>query len=256
MLWVVDHIIKIGNAVGMQVQLVNVTSIGNDEAVQLEYTTKQLSIYNIIYNGVVAVFTGEKRSDVTRLDSLIHSFTHLLTHSLTYLFSASYEMGQYYFINIPSISTLEWHPFSISSSPEDFNTTHHIKNMGSEQWTGKLAQLAGLSSVDLARTSLIIDGPYGIPLNLDSCKSVLFIAGGIGITPIHSCIRHLYFAMRDGSKKYAHIERVRLVWPNRSKAISDIFDDSWSMILSDNIVNNGTYSLTHSLTHLLTHLFM
>ena len=84
MLWVVDHIIKIGNAVGMQVQLVNVTSIGNDEAVQLEYTTKQLSIYNIIYNGVVAVFTGEKRSDVTRLDSLIHSFTHLLTHLLTY----------------------------------------------------------------------------------------------------------------------------------------------------------------------------
>ncbi len=84
-LWVVDHIIKIGNAVGMQVQLVNVTTIGNEEAVQLEYTTKQLSIYNIIYNGVVAVFTGEKRGDVTRLDSLIHSLTYLLNHLLTYL---------------------------------------------------------------------------------------------------------------------------------------------------------------------------
>ena len=111
--------------------------------------------------------------------------------------------------------------------------------MGNDQWTGKLAQLTGLSLTELARTSIIIDGPYGVPLNLDSYKSLLFIAGGIGITPIHSCLRHLYFAMRDGNKKYAHIERVRLIWPSRSKAINDVFDDTWSMLLSDNIVNNG-----------------
>lgn len=111
--------------------------------------------------------------------------------------------------------------------------------MGNDQWTGKLVQLAGLSQTELAGVSVIIDGPYGVPLNLDSSKSLLFIAGGIGITPIHSCLRHMYFAMREGNKRYAHIERVRLIWPSRSKAISDIFDDTWGMILSDNIINNG-----------------
>ena len=63
-------------------------------------------------------------------------------------------MGQYVFINIPAISTLEWHPFTISSSPLDKTTTHHIKSMSgssssgssissvSQQWTGKLLNIS------------------------------------------------------------------------------------------------------------------
>lgn len=61
-LWAVDHAIKVTNAVGTQVQLVNISSIGNAEAVQLEYTAKQLSMYNIIYNTI----TGERKNDANR----------------------------------------------------------------------------------------------------------------------------------------------------------------------------------------------
>ncbi|EEY67296.1 ferric reductase, putative [Phytophthora infestans T30-4] len=37
-----------------------------------------------------------------------------------------YEAGQYAFLCIPSISSLEWHPFTISSSPNEAMTLHSI----------------------------------------------------------------------------------------------------------------------------------
>merc|ERR1711871_1302641 len=52
------------------------------------------------------------------------------------------SMGQYAFLNVPAISILEWHPFTISSSPMDISTTHHIKSMGPGTFTDKLYDLA------------------------------------------------------------------------------------------------------------------
>ena len=52
------------------------------------------------------------------------------------------EAGQYVFLNVPCISALEWHPFTISSAPGDLLTSHHIKSMGESQFTGKLLALA------------------------------------------------------------------------------------------------------------------
>ena len=41
----------------------------------------------------------------------------------------AYEAGQYCFLNIAELSTLEYHPFTISSSPGDPALTFHIKAM-------------------------------------------------------------------------------------------------------------------------------
>ena len=163
--------------------------------------------------------------------------------------------GQYVYINIPAISSLEWHPFTISSAPIDEITTHHIKVMGginSNQWTAKLHRLAiamsknnenndlndnndmeeqksflgdlkyttstttsslltGSSSVNgygngsgsdssirvpVSFSSLLvnIDGPYGLSVTHDLHRytHILLVGGGIGVTPLHSCLRHLY----------------------------------------------------------------
>jgi NADPH oxidase len=55
-------------------------------------------------------------------------------------------MGQFVFLNVPDISAVEWHPFSISSAPDDQYTTHHIHihsrpSSSSLSWTQKLANL-------------------------------------------------------------------------------------------------------------------
>jgi hypothetical protein len=39
----------------------------------------------------------------------------------------AFEAGQFAWINIPAIDPIQWHPFSISSAPEDDLVTFHIK---------------------------------------------------------------------------------------------------------------------------------
>ncbi|KAJ2235684.1 hypothetical protein H4R99_002353 [Coemansia sp. RSA 1722] len=49
-----------------------------------------------------------------------------------------YQVGQYIYINIPSISWFQWHPFTLTSAPEDDELSIHIYVAGG--WTGKLVR--------------------------------------------------------------------------------------------------------------------
>ena len=44
-----------------------------------------------------------------------------------------YKPGQYLFLNCPYLSHWEWHPFTITSSPEEENVSVHIRAVG--DWT-------------------------------------------------------------------------------------------------------------------------
>lgn len=48
----------------------------------------------------------------------------------------TWKSGQYAFINVPSISKWQWHPFSIASSPNGYYLSFMIKSAGN--WTDKL----------------------------------------------------------------------------------------------------------------------
>ncbi|NXQ28632.1 NOX5 oxidase, partial [Alaudala cheleensis] len=51
--------------------------------------------------------------------------------------SFRFQPGDYIYLNIPAIAAHEWHPFSISSAPEQTETLWlHIRALG--QWTNKL----------------------------------------------------------------------------------------------------------------------
>jgi predicted ferric reductase len=78
----------------------------------------------------------------------------------------------------------QWHPFTISSSPTQGDFLQNtIKKSGN--YTNTIDQT-------LTTDKAIIEGPYGrfSFLNIDA-KSFLFIAGGVGITPLMSMIRYL-----------------------------------------------------------------
>jgi predicted ferric reductase len=48
-----------------------------------------------------------------------------------------FKAGDYVFVNIPNIAKYEWHPFTISSAPEQREElTLHIRSLGN--WTNKL----------------------------------------------------------------------------------------------------------------------
>ncbi|NWW79614.1 NOX5 oxidase, partial [Climacteris rufus] len=53
--------------------------------------------------------------------------------------SFRFQAGDYVYLNVPAIAAYEWHPFSISSAPEQPDTLWlHIRSRG--QWTSKLHQ--------------------------------------------------------------------------------------------------------------------
>ncbi|KAK8916359.1 Ferric reduction oxidase 2 [Platanthera zijinensis] len=94
------------------------------------------------------------------------------------------------FINIPSISWIQWHPFTVisSSNLEPDVLSVLIKKEGS--WTQKLCQTLSHSSLESLPAS--VEGPYS-PVSFDFLRydSLILVSGGSGITPFISIIRDL-----------------------------------------------------------------
>ncbi|KAK7358737.1 hypothetical protein VNO77_00675 [Canavalia gladiata] len=122
----------------------------------------------------------------------------------------SYKSGQYMFVNCAAVSPVEWHPFSITSAPDDDYLSVHIKILG--DWTrglkAKFSQacqqpLNGQSGLlraeclkgDNIPTSfpkVLIDGPYGAPAqDYREYEVVLLVGLGIGATPMISILKDM-----------------------------------------------------------------
>lgn len=101
----------------------------------------------------------------------------------------SYKGGQYIFLNVPAVSFLEWHPFSITSAPNIYGDkiVFHLKAAG--DWTQKVVE-AAMSETSPNKSSLQVrlDGFYGHNANLDLQykNGAIFVGGGIGVTPMMS----------------------------------------------------------------------
>ncbi|KAM4097583.1 hypothetical protein ACJW30_07G012200 [Castanea mollissima] len=120
-----------------------------------------------------------------------------------------YESGQYIFLQCPTISPFEWHPFSITSAPGDDYLSVHIRIVG--DWTQELKRIftegthlppsiigpAKLSTLlsqkdQTSQPRLLVDGPYGAPAQYYKNYDVLLLVGlGIGATPFISILRDL-----------------------------------------------------------------
>lgn len=197
--------------------------------------------------------------------------------------SFDYQCGQYAFINIPALSGLQWHPFTISSAPSDRYVTFHIKSMGEGTYTHALQQLVhrhinavngvygivnyssntegayvvGKANGDdnmmrgsagahdaavgeetfLPRLLVNVDGPYGLPQEFHRYKHVVLVAGGIGVTPVHSILRQLLALHVSGVNANGEVDggddiplKVHLVWSAREAATLDLFESTLSQM--------------------------
>eukprot|EP00929_Paragymnodinium_shiwhaense_P056096 TRINITY_DN28081_c0_g1_i1.p1 TRINITY_DN28081_c0_g1~~TRINITY_DN28081_c0_g1_i1.p1 ORF type:complete len:772 (+),score=149.58 TRINITY_DN28081_c0_g1_i1:105-2420(+) len=135
------------------------------------------------------------------------------------------EPGQYCFVNVPEISAAEWHPFSLCSSPFDESAQMCIKNMGPDTFTGKLHALAKKCNERGSSFVFNVDGPYGPHLDHKDCAGILLLAGGIGVTPMHSTFRMLSQLHRRGELP-DRLKLVRLVWIARSEDLFKILLES------------------------------
>lgn len=115
-----------------------------------------------------------------------------------------YVPGQFAFFKIFVDGHKEEHPFSISSAPNDgILLSVTVKELG--DFTGKMKKLR-------VGDRLVLDGPYGEFSYVKHPKErqTVFIAGGVGITPVMSMLRHMH--------KEEPNRKVLLLWGMRSLA--------------------------------------
>ncbi|XP_047969614.1 putative respiratory burst oxidase homolog protein H isoform X2 [Salvia hispanica] len=123
-----------------------------------------------------------------------------------------YKSGMYLFVKCPDISTFEWHPFSITSAPDDDYLSVHVRTLG--DWTTEIKnrfekacepQSQKQSRGDLVRMEtkaytesplefprIVVRGPYGAPAQDYRKFDILLLVGlGIGATPFISIIKDI-----------------------------------------------------------------
>eukprot|EP00042_Codosiga_hollandica_P050205 m.595124 g.595124 ORF g.595124 m.595124 type:complete len:901 (-) comp58040_c0_seq5:139-2841(-) len=166
--------------------------------------------------GVILAYNPD--TDITEVTVSADAFQH--------------EAGQYAFLHFPSVSALEWHPFTISSAPSAPHRKFHIKNMGKGTWTYKLSVQARLSS----RLPVYIDAPYGRTTYYTHAHTLVMVAGGIGITPLHSIISELS-SRKSAGLSIGNIQAVHLIWATRSYGQLALFAQELLTIMRNNINN-------------------
>ncbi|XP_050759493.1 NADPH oxidase 5 [Gymnogyps californianus] len=162
---------------------------------------------------------------IVEVNLLPSKVTHLVIERPQFF---HYKPGDYVYLNIPAIATYEWHPFTISSAPEQQETLWlHIRSLG--QWTNKLYEYfqqpesPGLEPKPLSRSlkekrcrrwaqqistglgetrrlcgiKCYIDGPYGTPTRrIFTSEHAVLIGAGIGITPFASILQSIMYRYR------------------------------------------------------------
>uniref|UniRef100_A0A2K5ICZ0 NADPH oxidase 5 n=1 Tax=Colobus angolensis palliatus TaxID=336983 RepID=A0A2K5ICZ0_COLAP len=158
---------------------------------------------------------------IMEVNLLPSKVTHLLIKRPPFF---HYRPGDYLYLNIPTIARYEWHPFTISSAPEQKDTIWlHIRSQG--QWTNRLYESFKVSdpldcgskrlsrSVTMRRSQRLskgskillenhqfcnvkcyIDGPYGTPTRrIFASEHAVLIGAGIGITPFASILQSIMY---------------------------------------------------------------
>ncbi|XP_016499620.1 ferric reduction oxidase 2 isoform X1 [Nicotiana tabacum] len=102
------------------------------------------------------------------------------------------------FLNVPSISKLQWHPFTVTSNSNLESDTISVVIKCEGSWTKKLYDVISLPS-PVDRLEVSVEGPYG-PVSTHFLShfnhrhdTLVLISGGSGITPFISIIRELIY---------------------------------------------------------------
>ncbi|KAK1366580.1 Ferric reduction oxidase 2 [Heracleum sosnowskyi] len=97
------------------------------------------------------------------------------------------------FVNIPSISKSQWHPFTITSNSKLDCETLSIVIKSEGSWSCRLYEkFTSISPIDYLSVSL--EGPYGpAPRHYLRHDMLVMVCGGSGITPFISILRELFF---------------------------------------------------------------
>ncbi|OIT05081.1 PREDICTED: putative respiratory burst oxidase homolog protein H isoform X1 [Nicotiana attenuata] len=161
-----------------------------------------------------------------------------------------YKSGMYLFVKCPDISKFEWHPFSITSAPDDKYLSVHIRTLG--DWTTELrtrfqkacqptqsrtknlirmeTKAYNPHDTEQSQPEIIIKGPYGAPAQNYKKYDILLLVGlGIGATPFISIIKDILNQESGHSQQEDELsskkgpQRAYFYWVTREQGSFDWF---------------------------------
>ncbi|XP_030055564.1 NADPH oxidase 2 [Microcaecilia unicolor] len=106
------------------------------------------------------------------------------------------EVGQYIFVQCPAVSHLEWHPFTLTSAPEEDYFSIHIRIVG--DWTEGLFKACGCDKTEFQEAwklpKIAVDGPFGTASeDVFSYEVAVLVGAGIGVTPFASILKSVWY---------------------------------------------------------------
>lgn len=142
--------------------------------------------------------------------------------------------GQVVWLQLPSVSLVNWHPFTVASAPGEVDGIASIAVRGLGRYT-KGAQRAddgdGQGQQRTASTGSLIkmrlDGPYGVGrTQWGELPLTVLVAGGIGITPAISIASHLVKKAAASTDETLPVTHIHLLWVVKDACHVQWFEDA------------------------------
>ncbi|KAF9258430.1 hypothetical protein L218DRAFT_974901 [Marasmius fiardii PR-910] len=155
------------------------------------------------------------------------------------------RVGQYIFLNCPEIlysqSVIQWHPFMLTSAPEEDYISVHIRVVG--DFTTALVKAVGCDfeskeksrgilgtdtnpPLNRALPRVMVDGPFGSASeDFLNYEVVLLVGAGMGVTPFASILKSIWYRLNNfnHSGKSTRLSKVYFTWVIRDFGAAEWF---------------------------------
>ncbi|XP_015988216.1 cytochrome b-245 heavy chain [Rousettus aegyptiacus] len=159
------------------------------------------------------------------------------------------EVGQYIFVKCPKVSRLEWHPFTLTSAPEEDFFSIHIRIVG--DWTEGLFNACGCDKQEFQDAwklpKIAVDGPFGTASeDVFSYEVVMLVGAGIGVTPFASILKSVWYKYCNNATNL-RLKKIYFYWLCRDTHAFEWFADLLQLLETQMQKRNNADFLSYNI---------
>ncbi|XP_049623084.1 cytochrome b-245 heavy chain [Suncus etruscus] len=159
------------------------------------------------------------------------------------------EVGQYIFVKCPEVSRLEWHPFTLTSAPEEDFFSIHIRIVG--DWTEGLFNACGCDKQEFQDAwklpKIAVDGPFGTASeDVFSYEVVMLVGAGIGVTPFASILKSVWYKYCNNATTLK-LKKIYFYWLCRDTHAFEWFADLLQLLETQMQEKNNADFLSYNI---------
>jgi len=170
--------------------------------------------------------------------------------------------GQYIFLSCPEVSYFQWHPFTLTSAPEEDYISVHIRVAG--DFTTAFSKALGCDfgkkgkdekgdasqvvapPLNRVLPRVMVDGPFGSASeDFFKFETVLLVGAGIGVTPFASILKSIWYRLnnQDPKMKTTRLSKVYFTWVIRDFGTAEWFHSLLHAIEEQDVNNRIEISI-------------